>query len=159
MQDFLPKLIESIFSHSTARAFLIFSGIFLIFSVGYAEGLTLVAFFTFFYALIAHRVAVLKRVEWGDYTDVSYLGEVLDVILYFLLDWLLFAGWIIGTVILLNEKRELDLLGILQIAEKTDLVVLLHRIAIGVVLIFLIFVGRIFWKISRKTKILASWNQ
>lgn len=159
MQDFLPKSIESIFLHSTARAFLVFSSILLIFSIGYAKEFILVAFFTFFYALIAHRMAVFKRVEWGDYTAVSHGIEVLDVILYFLLDWLLFAGWIIGTIILLNEKQGLDLLGILQIAEIKNPFILLHRIAISALLTFIIFVVRIFWKISRKTKILSSWSQ
>ena len=63
MRDLFEKVIEFCFDHSTARAFLIFSGIFLIFSIGYAKEYTLIAFFTFFYALIAHRIVVLRKEE------------------------------------------------------------------------------------------------
>ena len=87
MKDFLKAEIDAIFSHSTSRAFLVFSSILLIFSIGYAKEYSLIAFWTFFYALIAHKFVVIRKLEdWSKYL----VGNTLGAILYFFLDWISF---------------------------------------------------------------------
>lgn len=108
MQERIRKIIEFGFEHSTARAFLIFSGIFVIFSIGYAKEYTSIAFFTFFYAFIVYRIVILRKTEiWGDYA----VGDNFGALLYFLIEWLFFIGWIAGLVLLLTDVNLVNLFG------------------------------------------------
>jgi len=104
------KIVEIIkfgLQHSIALAFLIFSGIFIIFSIKFeVEKYILIAFFTFFYALLAYRIRVISKKEvWGDYA----VGDNFGALLYFLTEWLFFIGWIVGSVLLLNDVQLFDL--------------------------------------------------
>lgn len=111
MQKEIQKLIKFAFEHSTARALLIFSGILVIFSIGYAKEFSSVAFFTFFYAFVAYKILVLKKAEvWGRYA----VGDTLGALLYFIIDLLLFVSWVIGTTLLLSGVHLLNLLSYCQ---------------------------------------------
>lgn len=100
------KIIKFGFEHSTARAFLIFSGVFIIFSIGYAKEFVPLAFFTFFYAFVAYRIVVLRKAEvWGDYA----VGDNFGALLYFLIEWLFFISWIAGSVLLLANVKLMNL--------------------------------------------------
>ena len=107
MQEEIRKTVKFAFEHSTARALLIFSGLLVIFSMGYAKEFVSVAFFTFFYALVAYKIIVLRKAEvWGNYA----VGDTLGAILYFLVDLLFFVSWIIGTIFLLSGAPLVSLL-------------------------------------------------
>ncbi|KKU18009.1 MAG: hypothetical protein UX27_C0023G0002 [Candidatus Azambacteria bacterium GW2011_GWA2_45_90] len=149
MQEIFKKITEFSFEHSTARAFLVFSSIFLIFSIGYAKEYVLIAFFTFFYALVAHRIVVFRKTpKWGDNAVRTWFGALL----YFLLDWSLFVGWIIGTMILLVEIHWASFLDLLGNAEYLNLFEVFY-ITIGFsFLTFLLWLGQAFWLAIRGDK-------
>lgn len=107
MKKEIWKIIEFGLKQSTALAFLIFSGIFIIFSIKFGmEKYILIAFFTFFYALLAYRIRVISKKEvWGDYA----VGDNFGALLYFLTEWLFFIGWIVGSALLLNDVQLFDL--------------------------------------------------
>lgn|SRR3989338_2050856 len=137
MKDFLKAEIDAIFSHSTSRAFLVFSSILLIFSIGYAKEYSLIAFWTFFYALIAHKFVVIRKLEdWSKYL----VGNTLGAILYFFLDWISFIGWLLGVLLLLAEVQQRNLVEILSSSNLIYLKDLLYLSAGLSVLIFLMWV-------------------
>lgn len=145
MKEEIQKIIEFCFEHSTARAFLVFSGILVIFSMGYAKEFISIAFFTLFYAFIAYRIVVLRKAEvWGDYAA----GDSLGALLYFVIDWLLFVSWIIGTLILLSVVPSIDLLNTYQ---STYLFGFLS--VLGIALATLIsWIVLIFWRAIRQER-------
>lgn len=111
MKEGLEKVIEFAFEHSTTRAFLIFSGILVIFSMGYAKEFIPVVFFTLFYAFVVYRILVLRKTEvWGNYA----VGDTLGALLYFVIDLLFFVSWVVGSVLLLSGVHLLNLLSYFQ---------------------------------------------
>ena len=149
MQELFKRITEFSFEHSTARAFLVFSSIFLIFSIGYAKEYSLIAFFTFFYSLVAHRIVVFRKTpKWGDSAVRTWFGALL----YFLLDWSLFVGWIIGTVILLVEVHGTGFLDLLGNVKYFSLFKFFY-ITIGFsFLIFLLWLVQAFWLAIQEEK-------
>lgn len=109
MKEEVKKIIEFCFKHSTARAFLIFSGVLVIFSMIYAKEFIPVGFFTLFYAFVVYKISVLRKAEvWGNYA----VGDTLGALLYFVVDFLFFVSWILGSTLLISGEPLLNLLPI-----------------------------------------------
>jgi len=104
MKDKIVEILIFGLQQSTALAFLILGAIFVIFSIQYGEEqFILLSLFIFFYAFIAYRIRVISKKEvWGDYA----VGNNWGAGLYFLIDWLLFIGWIAGSIFLLTDYLE-----------------------------------------------------
>lgn len=136
----IEKILEFCFEHSTARAFLVFSAIFVIFSVGYAQKYVPISLFFLFYAFIAYRIVVLRKAEkWGNYA----VGDWLGALMYFLIDWLFFVAWISGTILLLNKVNMQNLLSDYQYNFLSEFFV---YILIFTSVIFISWIVLIFWR-------------
>ena len=142
MQKEIHNIIKFSFEHSTARALLVFSAIFVIFSIGYTntKEFTPIAFFTFFYAFIAYRLKVISVKEvWGDYA----IGDNCGALLYFLIDWLFFIGWIAGSVFLLTDNS----LAFPYFKDHSSFILYIMKFSFGSALTFFIWwVGKMFYK-------------
>ena len=142
----VEKIFEFCFEHSTARAFLIFSAIFIIFSAVYAKEYVLISLFFLFYAFVAYRIVVLRKAEkWGDYA----VGDWFGALLYFLIDWLSFIAWIVGTILLLNKVYMTNLLTNYQHNFLSGLFVYVLVFASA---IFISWIVLIFWRKIRAKK-------
>lgn len=143
----INKIIEFGFEHSTARAFLIFSGILVIFSRGYDKEYISIAFFTFFYAFVAYRIVVLRKAEvWGDYA----VGDNFGALLYFLIEWLFFIGWIVGLVLLLANVNVMNLFTDYQHIFLSQFFNVIITLAFAT---FVAWTVLIFWRKHRHEKI------
>lgn len=136
-QEPFKNTLNSIFSHSTARAFLVFSAILVIFSVIYGKEYVLLSFYTFFYALIAHKIVVIRKFdEW----DKCLVGSVIGAGLFFLLDLLLFIGWIIGVIVLLSGIPSTDLVNLLSSSNRDSLIRFLYFVLIFAGIVFAVWI-------------------
>lgn len=63
MKDKIVEIIKLGLQHSTAQAFLIFSGVLVLISLSKPKELILVSFWTLFYAMIAHYLTSLRKHE------------------------------------------------------------------------------------------------
>lgn len=102
----LSDLIKEGLAHSIAQAFLIFSGILVIFSIWQRCYVSL-SFFTLFYALINFKIeAIRKHSPLGNYGMRDNYGAVL----YTIMSWSLLVWWIIGSMSLFGYETLIDII-------------------------------------------------
>ena len=92
--------IQKFFKSSTAEAFLTFSGIFVIIAI-YANHYIELAFFTLFYAIIAHRIRVISKLETSEHA----MKRKCAMILYFFIDFSLLITWMTGSILILPNNE------------------------------------------------------
>jgi len=98
----LTELVGVGFKHSVAQAFLIFSGILVLFSLSKESKFIFVSFFTLFYALIAHYLTSLRRHEsLGQY---AVGANKYQIILFTLTYIAFFVWWATGVWSLLSDS-------------------------------------------------------
>lgn len=94
MKDEVIKIIKEGLHHSIAQAFLIFSGLLVVISMLWAKEYVGIAFFTLFYALIAHYLTALRRHEsLGQYAVGKHKEQI---VLFTLINIFLFVWWSTG---------------------------------------------------------------